>query len=305
MTCVIVQPIHEAGLNVLRAAGIEALIAPSTDLADLAPLLSGARAVITRNWGFPAEAVALSPRLEVVGVHGAGIDCIAQDALTAREIALVSTPGANAQSVAEHALGLMLAVARGIPAGDEAMRAGDFGFRERFRGMELSGLCLGLWGWGAVSRAFAPMAQALGMEVLVFSGHADAGDLAARRISRAESLDELLANADVLSLHGRPGAGPVLGAAEISRMRAAAILVNTARGALVEEAALADALRAGRLFGAGLDVLSIEPPRPDTPLAGCPRLVLTPHVGGTTEAALRRTAQEVARRVVSVQGRAR
>ena len=298
MICVVVQPIHAAGLEVLRRGGVEPVLAPSTDLADLAPLLSHAEAVITRNWGFPAEAVALSPALRVVGVHGSGTDRVAMAALHDRAIALFSTPGTNAQSVAEHALGLMLAVARGIPSGDRAMKAGDFAYRERFAGLELAGLCLGLWGWGSVASALAPMALGLRMEVLVLSNHASEDELTASGIARARSLDHLLTASDVVSLHGRPGAGPVLGRAEISRMRAGAIVINTARGALIDEGALGDALRAGRLFGAGLDVLTQEPPAPGSLLLGCPRLILTPHVGGTTEAASRRTAQAVAHKVV-------
>jgi phosphoglycerate dehydrogenase-like enzyme len=299
MKCVIIQPIHSAGLEVLRAGGVEPVFAPSTDLADLAPLLSRAEAVITRNWGFPAEAVALSPSLRVVGVHGSGTDRVAMTALRDRAIVLFNTPGTNAQSVAEHALALMLAVARGIPAGDNAMKTGDFAYRERFSGLELSGLCLGLWGWGSVAHALAPMGLGLGMEVLALSGHAGEDELTAMGVTPAKSVDHLLTASDVVSLHGRPGAGPVLGRTEISRMRAGAILINTARGALIDEEALGDALRAGHLFGAGLDVLTQEPPTPASPLLGCPRLILTPHIGGTTEAASRRTAQAVARKVVS------
>jgi phosphoglycerate dehydrogenase-like enzyme len=299
MKCVIVQRIHACGLETLRAGGVEPLIAPSTDLTELAPLLKRAAAAITRNWGFPQAAVDLAPDLRVLGVHGTGTDRVDRQALTARGIALVSTPGANAQSVAEHALGLILAVARGIPGGDQAMRQGDFGFRETFRGVELSGLTLGLWGWGYVASALAPLARGLGMEVLVWSAHADDSDFSSRGIKRARSVAHLLEVSDVLSLHGRPGVAPVLGASELSRMPKGAILINTARGALVDEAALAAALRSGHLFGAGLDVLTQEPPGPDTPLHGCPRLIMTPHVGGSTEAALRRTAQAVATQVVS------
>lgn len=299
MTCVIIQPIHASGLEVLRAGGVEPVLASSTDLADLAPLLACAEAVITRNWGFPAEALALSPNLRVVGVYGSGTDRVAMIALRERAIELFSTPGTNAQSVAEHALGLMLAVARGIPAGDSAMKAGDFAFRERFAGLELSGLCLGLWGWGGVARALAPMAIGLGMKVLALSRHAGEDELAASGVAPARSVDQLLTESDLLSLHGRPGAGPILGRDQISRMRTGAIVINTARGALIDEGALADALRAGQLCGAGLDVLTQEPPASGSPLLGCPRLILTPHVGGTTEAASMRTAKAVAHKIVA------
>jgi phosphoglycerate dehydrogenase-like enzyme len=143
------------------------------------------------------------------------------------------------------------------------------------------------------------MARALGMRVLVHSTHADPAALAAEGYEVARDVGDLLARADVLSLHGRPGPIPVLGRAEIAAMRPGAILVNTGRGALVDEAALAEALRAGRIFGAGLDVFTREPLPADSPLYGCPRLIMTPHVGGSTEAALIRTASTVARGIVA------
>lgn len=300
MKCTVVQPIDRSGLELLKQAGIEPLVASSTDMGVLKPLLAGADAVITRNWGFPAAAFDAAPKLRVIGVHGTGVDRIDMGCAQRRRIPIVATPGANAVSVAEHALGLMLAVARGIPAADRATRAGDFGFRERFRGIELLGLCLGLWGWGEVARRFAPMAQALGMEVLVLSSHADPDGLTSRGIMAADGIDHILARADVLSLHARPAPLPLLGRSEIAAMKPGAIVLNTGRGALLDEAALADAVRAGHLFGAGIDVYSEEPPAAGHPLLDCPGIVVTPHVGSSTGGARRRMATEVARKVVAV-----
>ncbi|OAN81957.1 hypothetical protein A8B78_00195 [Jannaschia sp. EhC01] len=302
MKCVVVQPMDQAGLDVLSAGGVEPLPAPSTEMADLAPLLARADAAITRNWGFPSNALAAAPRLKVVGVHGTGTDRVAKSALSARGVKLVSTPGANAQSVAEHALGLMLAVARGIADGHQAMQAADFAFRERFRGVELSGRCLGVWGWGHVSRRFASLAQALGMDVLVYSHHADRAELAAKGCRSASTLEGFLGQSDVVSLHALPTGSPILGAAELALMRKDAIVINTARGALVDDAALVTALKEGRLFGAGLDVFTEEPPKGNSPLIGCPGLLMTPHIGGSTAAALRRTAVEVAQEVLVALG---
>lgn len=303
MKCAVVQPIDEAGLELLRQAGIEPLIAAATDMRVLAPLLIAADAAITRNWGFPAEAFDAAPKLRVIGVHGTGTDRIDMADAARRGIAVVSTPGANAVSVAEHALGLMLSVARGIPTADRAMRAGDYEFRERFRGIELSGLCLGLWGWGEVARRFAPMARSLGMHILVLSTHADPKDLAAAGCVAASGVEELLARADVLSLHGRPGPRPVLGAPELATMKRGAIVINTARGALVDEAALASAVRSGHLFGAATDVFPQEPPAPDNPILDCPGILVTPHIAGSTEGARRRMATEVAGKVIAALSR--
>jgi D-3-phosphoglycerate dehydrogenase len=201
--------------------------------------------------------------------------------------------------VAEHALALMLALARAIPAADRAVRAGDFGWRDRHLGVELAGLRLGLLGWGHVAAALAPLARALGMEVRAHSRHADAASLAAAGVRPEPELDALLAGADILSLHARPGDRPLIDAARLARMRPGAFLVNTARGALVDEAALAAALARGALAGAALDVFTLEPPPADSPLMAAPNLILTPHVGGSTAAAMDRTARAVAERVIA------
>lgn len=297
--CVLVQPIAAAGVAALEAAGITLVQAPRPDLDALLPLLGEAVAVITRDAGLPAAAIAAAPRLRVIASHGSGTDRIDTAAAAARGIAVVATPGTNARSVAEHALALMLALARAIPAADRALRAGDFGWRDRHPGVELAGLRLGLLGWGHVARALAPMAQALGMEVRAHSRHAGARELARAGVRPEGDLDALLAGSDILSLHARPAGGPLIDAARLARMQPGAFLVNTARGALVDEAALAAALAAGRLGGAALDVFAPEPPAAASPLLSAPNLILTPHIGGTTAAALERTALAVAAAVIA------
>ncbi|WP_323040187.1 NAD(P)-dependent oxidoreductase [Gemmobacter sp.] len=300
--CVLVQPIDASGVALLEGAGVQVVQAPDTALPVLAPLLGGADAVITRNWGFPAAAMDLAPRLRVIGSHGTGVDRIDLPAARARGIRVVNTPGANAPDVAELALGLMLALARQIGAADAAVRAGDAGWRLRSRGLALRGQCLGLWGWGHVARALAPMAQGLGMRVVVLSAHADPAELAALGLARAQDAADLLAQADVLSLHGVPGARPSLGADQLAALRPGALVVNTARGALVDEDALVLALQSGQLGGAALDVTVTEPLPMDSPLLSCPNLILTPHIGGSTDRALAATAQAVARAVLEALG---
>lgn len=297
--CVLVQPIDPRGIALLQAAGVTVIAAPDTTPEALAPLLAQADAVITRNWGFPGWAIALAPRLAVIGSHGTGVDRIDLAAAQARGIRVVNTPGANAQDVAELALGLMLGVARQMRAADAAVRAGDAGWRLRHRGMALGGRCLALWGWGHVAKALAPMAQGLGMRVICMSAHAGVAELAAAHVTPAQGVADLLAQADVLSLHGVPRARPLVGAAELAMLRPGSILINTARGALVDETALATALRTGHLAGAGLDVTTEEPLPPDSPLHDCPGLILTPHIGGTTDRALERTAVAAASAVLA------
>ncbi|HET6522274.1 MAG TPA: NAD(P)-dependent oxidoreductase, partial [Geminicoccaceae bacterium] len=204
---------------------------------------------------------------------------------------------ANAASVAEHALALMLAVAKRVVPADRAVRGGDFDYRYRAGSFELTGKTLGVVGWGRIGRRTAAMARAaFGMAVLVYSASADAAALAAEGARRVDRLAELLAAADVVSLHAplRPDTRGLIGAAEIALMRPDAILVNTGRGAVVDEAALAAALREGRIAGAGLDVFGTEPPPPDHPLLGLPNAVLSPHMAGSSREALERTAAMVA-----------
>ena len=296
--CVVVQPIARCGLDLLRKAGLSVFEAPSPDLADLLPHLKTAKAVITRDMGFSAEAIEASPNLVVIASHGTGTDRIDKAAAKRHGIGVVSTPGTNAQSVAEHALALMFACSRHIAAADRAIRAGDWAFRERAQTRELSERHLGIVGYGHVARKLAALAKGIGMTVTVDSRHASDNDLAADGVLRAVGLEELLVTSQVVSLHGLPGSTPVLDEARLALMRADAILINTARGALIDETALANALRAGRIAAAGLDVFSSEPLPDDSPLQDCPNLILTPHMGGSGVEARERTALEVARKVV-------
>ncbi|QBY01343.1 hydroxyacid dehydrogenase [Rhodophyticola sp. CCM32] len=296
--CVVVQPIAACGVVALRKAGLDVHVAPAPDLDQMRVSLAHARAVITRNWGFPAEAIAAAPKLEVIAVHGTGTDRVDHAMAEARGIALCNTPGTNAQSVAEHALGLILSCARAIPASDQAVRSDDFDFRDRHHPVELSGRTLGLVGYGHVAQRLAGMARALGMQVLVLSVHADAAALTQAGCIPVGTVEQICATADVVSLHGVPGRSPRFDATLIGQMKAGAILINTARGALIDDTALVAALRSGHLRAAGLDVFQPEPPDTDSPLLTCPNLYLTPHMGGATVEAMDRTGLAVAQIVI-------
>jgi len=298
--CVVMQPIAESGLERLRRAGLVVHVAARPDLDMLRAKLSTARAVITRNAGFGAAAMAAAPNLVVIGSHGTGVDAIDLAAARARGIAVVNTPGANAQSVAELAIALIFACASALTEADRAVREQDFGWRLGARRVELAGRRLGLVGFGAVARRVARIALAIGMEVEALSAHADAAELAVHGVAKAPGLAALLARADVVSLHGVPAGAALLDASAIAGMKPGAILVNTARGALVDEAALAAALGEGRLAAAGLDVFAPEPPLPGNPLFAAPNLILTPHVGGAAREAMDRTARAVAEAVLEV-----
>ncbi|QDL91167.1 3-phosphoglycerate dehydrogenase [Paroceanicella profunda] len=294
--CLILQPVHEAGLSLLRANGITPVPCPAPDMETVARLIPGCAAAITRDAGFSAAAFAAADALRVVVVHGAGHDAVDKEAATARGVLVCNTPGANARSVSELALGLALAAARAIPAADAAERAGRPGFREAHSCTELSGKTALIVGWGATGAGLGRMlAVALGMRVLVHSPRAtDVGGF-----ERVASLAEGLAQADLVSLHTplRPETRGLIGPDALAALKPGAILVNTARAGLVDEAALAAALASGRLAAAGLDVYSPEAPR--GPLGKSPRVVFTPHLGGTTEEALRRVAIGAAGHVIA------
>jgi D-3-phosphoglycerate dehydrogenase / 2-oxoglutarate reductase len=284
--CLIVQPIAPSAVRLLEDAGLAVHVAASTAFADLEPYLVTAQSVITRNHGLSAREIEAAPNLRIVGVHGTGTDKVHKPSLAARDIPLANTPGANAQSVAELAIGLMLACARSLVAADEASRTGNNLFRQQHKTFELSGRRLGLVGFGHIAKLVARIAQAFGMEVATVSRFTPAAELHAQGILLLPDVDRLCEWADIVSLHGIPEATPMIDARRLALIGKNGFLINTARGALIDEEALAAALKNGTIAGAGLDVLTIEPIASGNPLLDCPNLVLTPHIGGSTEEAL-------------------
>ena len=287
----------------LKAAGIEARQASSADMAVVAREIAGCAAVITRNAGLNGTAIDAATRLQVIANHGVGtnkIDVARADALA---IPIVFTPYANARSVAEHAIMLMLAVGKRLAACDHAVRSGDWDYRYKPGLQELHGKTLGVVGFGTIGRMTAEIAaRGFGMRVLVHSPAAERSSMAATGAQACDSLDELLAQADVVSLHrpSRPDTRHMINLAALERMKPAAILVNTARADLIDTAALVEALKEGRIAGAGLDVFDQEPPLAGNALHALPNVVLTPHSAGSTDEALRETAEQCASQIIEV-----
>jgi D-3-phosphoglycerate dehydrogenase len=296
MKCLIIQPIHEAGLALLRQNGIKPISCPAPDMATVARHIAGCDAVITRDAGLDASAFAAGDRLRVVVVHGTGHDPVDKAAAAQAGVVIANTPGANARSVAELALGLAVAVARRIPAADRAVRGGRRGFRESASFIEFSGKTALIIGWGAIGRDLGHMLdKAFGMRVLVHSPRApETGDY-----DRVVNLAAGLAEADLVSLHTplRDKTCNLMDAAAFAAMKPGAILINVARAGLIDEEALVASIASSHLGGAGLDVYS--PHAPQGPLAGYENVVFTPHVGGTSEEALRHVAEAAAKHVVT------
>ncbi len=227
-----------------------------------------------------SEMIAAAPKLRLIQKIGVGVNTIDLDAAKARDIAVCNLPGTNARAVAEMTLALMLAVLRRLPRFDAAMRRGAWSDPALQDGIgELGNRTVGLVGYGAIPRLLAPVLAALGCRVL-YTSRSPQSDA----VGEYRPLDALLAEADVVSLHLPlvPETERLIDAAALARMRAGAVLINTARGGLVDQPALTAALASGRLAGAGLDVFVHEPHDASEPLFRLPNVVLTPHIAWLT-----------------------
>lgn len=289
------------GLALLQRARAQVLFLDDPeDAAGVETILAShpVDAVISRTVALSARAIQSCPTLKVISKHGVGVSNIAVDAATARGIPVYVTPGANASSVAELTVGLMLAAARKVGALDRALRHGRW---ERAQdGIELRGRTLGLVGFGQVGRRVARIALAMDMQVHAFDPAIPAGAAAMDGVRFHGQLETLLPLAQVLSLHVPLNARTraMLGEAQLRALPRGAILVNTARGEVIDEPALVAALRGGHLHGAGLDTMATEPLPPGHPLLDLDNVVLTPHVGGSTPGALAAMATGAARNVM-------
>lgn len=288
-------PVDKAAVELLAASG-EVALGYGEDArawAEVAPRVTG---VLLRTAEFSATDMADAPRLRIIARHGVGYDSVDIEAASRRGIPVTITADANSRSVAEHAFALMLGVARKVPQASASVRAGNWSAaRAELTGQELDGRCLGLLGFGRIARRVAEIATAFGMEVLAADPQVSSGEAAGAGV-RLVSSEELFASSDVLSLHAPlvPATRSVVNARTLAAMPPGAILINTARGGLVDPVALLQALNDGHLAGAGLDVLPEEPPSSGDLLVAHDKVVVTPHIGGQTEQAMGRVAIEAA-----------
>jgi len=271
--------------------------------AELGVELASADALIVRNrTQVNAALLAAAPRLKVVGRLGVGLDNIDLSACAARRIDVIPATGANARSVAEYVIGVALVLRRRVFGASTAVAAGQWPRAALSQGRELSGSTLGVVGFGSIGRLVAELAHRLGMQVLGFD-RAIAPDSAAwaEQHTAPRPLDDLLHESDVVSLHLplTEETRRLLDARRLSLMKRDAILINTSRGGIVDETALAHSLRSGMLGGAALDVFEHEPLPAGSVLAGCPHLLLTPHIAGVTRESNARVSALVAREVAA------
>lgn len=231
---------------------------------------------------FTARVLDAAPHLKVIAKNGAGVDSVDIECATRRGVAVMVAAGANAEAVAEHAIAMMLALTRDLVGLDRKVRgAGWEG--TGYQGRDFRGSTVGIIGFGSIGRATAQLAAALGAKVVVMDAYAKAEEF-----EMEPDLDRLLARADIVSLHCplTETTRGLIGARELGLMKKGAILINTARGPLIDEAALVDALRSGHLAGAGLDTFVTEPIDAGNPLIDLPNVILTPHVAGVTRNAV-------------------
>jgi D-3-phosphoglycerate dehydrogenase len=262
---------------------------------ELAEELGQSRALIAGLDEVSAEVIESSASLRVIAKHGVGVDNIDLDAARGRGVRVVNAPGTNTGAVADLTMGLLLAAMRGIVPAHQSVVDGQW---DRFFGPELSGRTLGIIGFGKIGQAVARRASGFDMAVIAYDPYVPATVFAKRGVV-AMRLNELIAASDVISLH-MPGSGPpLLGRAELALTKPGACLVNTARGGLVDEEALAELLHDGHLHAAAIDVFGQEPPR-ESPLLSAPNVVLTPHMGAFSYQANAAMGLAVAHDVVRV-----
>ncbi len=284
--------IHKAGTAVLEAAdGFTFELVDEVSLASYSPLIGRADAVLIRTQPMPASVIAQAPNLKIVSRHGVGYDSVDVAALNARGIPLVIAGDVNSKSVAEHTLMMMLNLMKRASVYDRHTRTGDWNYRNSLQATELGGKTLFLLGFGRIGRHVARLAQAFDMKILAYDPFVDAGAIALTGATPIAHIGDALAQADVISVHiPLASEKPLIGAAELARMKPTAIIINTARGGIIDEDAMAAALNEDRLGGAGLDVFSSEPPDTAHSLFHNEHTLLTPHAAGLTEECAARMA---------------
>lgn len=297
----VLDPVHAAGLEILRAApGIDCVHLPEPTEPEIAEQLADAEVLILRGRHLPQQFFAQAAKLRLVSRHGVGCDNLDFDLLREKGVTVAVAADSNYLSVAEHAFALALAALKQLPAGDLAVRSAAWGRRESLCTRELNGATVLVVGYGRIGRAFATRVQAFGADCLIYDpALSDDRELAPGQV-RVVTLEAGLAAADVVSLHvpNLPETRNLLSASRLECMRDGAILVNTARGGIVDETALLEGLDRGRPAIYATDVLASEPPAPNDPLLQRADVILTPHSAALTAEAARRMSERAAQNAV-------
>jgi D-3-phosphoglycerate dehydrogenase / 2-oxoglutarate reductase len=283
------EDMHQAGIELL-AEKAEVIMAKSLEEDSLIEQARDVDAIVIRaNGAVTARIMGSAPKLKVIGRHGVGVDAIDLQAAKQRGIVVCNTPDANLESVAEQAVGFMVTLSKQILRADQALRQGRWGVRYEYIGQEMDRRTLGLVGMGRIGARVAEICHYGFRMPIIYHDVIAYPDLEERLSAKKLPLDEVLKQADYVSMHIPllPATKGLIGAEQLAVMKKGAILINTSRGAVVDEAALIDALRSGHLGGAGLDVFTTEPTPGDNPLFQFDNVVLTPHMAAHTDDALK------------------
>ena len=299
----VTEEIHPNGMAILeKAPGVEIVRIDNIEPETLRAAVRDVDGIVVRSAIFPREILQASPRLQVVSRHGVGCDNIDVAHLTERGIPMAIAAGANALSVAEHTLGLMLACARDFVQQDELVKSGKWADRNRFRARDLFGAKVVVVGFGRVGRRVAPLLKAMGMDVVVADIKLD--EELAKQMGCRGVVDfrPELVGADFLTLHVPldHSTRHIVSTAELAAMNKGGIVINCARGGVVDDEALIAALDSGQVRAAGVDVMPIEPPAPDNPLIGRKDVVMTPHNGAGAMSSVIAMAEMAAQNVVDL-----
>lgn len=294
----ITENVHEIGLQLLQAAGHQ-IITADRDLEIIEREIVDTDVVFTRILDLPVSLLETAKNLKHISKHGVGVDNIPVSYCRDRGIAVTIAPGANSQSVAEHALSLMLALAKNLKFVSNTYQRKGFEAKNSAPGMELEGKTVGVVGCGRIGSRMCRMCAGIGMRVLVYDPYADHIPAGVVKIT---DRDQLFQQADVVSLHCllSDETYHFVSARELGLMKPTAILINCARGPVVDEPALIEALQKGQIAGAGLDVTANEPCEAGSPLFGMENVILTPHYAPATREAAYKVAQIAAQNILDV-----
>lgn len=301
MTVVLVAgKIHHSGLALLNSCNnLSVVYVEEVSAEAYRPALAEADALLIRTQPLTATDIVGAPKLQIVSRHGVGYDAIDVNALNIRNIPLAIVGDVNSRAVAEHTLMLMLTAARRTVAHHIASTTDNWNERNRFDSVELDGKSLLVLGFGRIGRRVADLAKAFGMNVMAYDPYITIEQTAGLGIEFVTDIATGLSGADFVSAHLPGGNGPLIGAAELALMKPSAIIVNAARGGIIDESALDAALRQRKLRSAALDVLLQEPPTPDNPLLTNPFITLSPHNAGLTEECAMRMGLAAARNILN------
>ncbi len=275
--------IHPSGMALVRnAPGITYDYVEEVSESSYAPLIAKADGLVIRTQPCSAATIALGKQLKIVSRHGVGYDAVDLAAVNARGIALAICGDANSISVAEHSMMLILAATKQTVKADHAVRHGEWGWRNLLAAREVSGKNLLIIGYGRIGRHLARMAAGFNMHIRAYDPYLQKTGWPAGDVTPVSTLEDGLRWADAVSVNVPHSGKALIGATELALMRSNAVLVNTARGGVIDEVALAAALKNGVIAGAGIDVFETEPPTKDNLFFGLHNAILTPHIAGLT-----------------------